>query len=665
MKWRPSRSAVGTCLTSCATVLLLSGSLGGQSKTVAEFAVHAGRYDRVDVPVTATLRGVPLYLASGRLQLYEITNGLDVPVVSQLDPGDPGQMSWILRGETHAGQVRNFELRAVGSEAMDANEGRVVVVEDDGGSVRIRIGERSVLTYRYAIQPVPEGVDPIFSRGGFIHPLYSPGGEVLTQIQPPDHYHHYGLWNPWTRTRYEGREVDFWNLAKGQGTVRPQQVLESTAGPLSGGFRASLNHVTFGPDSTESLALKEEWDVRVWNVDPESRIWLIDFVSKLNPHEPLTIEAYRYQGFSLRATEKWGDATATLLTSEGLDKSNGNATRARWLDVNGVSVVPEGSSGVLLMTHPGNYNYPEHLRVWPTGDNGGENNVFININPAQDRDWELLPGNSYALRYRMLVYDGKLDPANAERFWRDFAEPPDVDTYPTGALSGAKVLVHTRNGEGYVHDNIAASVAAIQRLGEQHGFDVDVSDDPGQFTVENLSQYDAVIFSNTNNEAFTTEQQRLALQTFIRSGGGFVGIHSASGSERDWPWYFQLLGGTFVRHPPQQDFTVEVMDRSHPSTSFLPDRWEIENDECYFLKQLNPDIKVLLAADLTTVTDELREEFPGDLFGDSFPLAWYHEFDGGRQWYTALGHRPEQYQDATFVRHILGGISWVITGIAR
>ncbi|UCG86923.1 MAG: ThuA domain-containing protein [Gemmatimonadota bacterium] len=666
MMWRPSGSAIGTWLTSFVTVMLLSTSLYAQSKTIAEFAVHAGRYDRVDVPVTATLRGVPLHLTSGRLQLYEITNGIDVPVVSQLEPGDPAHVSWILSGETHAGQVRNFELRAVASGPARAGADQAVRVEDDGESVWIRIRDKPVLAYRYAIQPAPEGVDPIYARGGFIHPLYSPGGEVLSRIQPPDHYHHYGIWNPWTKTQFEGREVDFWNLNKGQGTVRPRQVLERTAGPLRGGFRASLDHVVIGPDSTASVALKEEWDVRVWNLDPASRAWLIDFVSKLNPlDKPLTVEAYRYQGFSLRATGKWSDATATLLTSEGLDKSNGNATRARWIDVNGVSAASAGTSGILFMTHPGNYNYPEQLRLWPLGANGGEENVFINFNPAQDRDWELLPGRSYALQYRMLVYDGKLDPATADRFWRDFANPPDVDTYPTGALEGARVLVYTRNGEGYVHDNIAASVAAIQQLGERHGFAVDVSNDPELFTVNSLRQYDALIFSNTNNEAFTSDEQRLAFQTYIRGGGGFMGIHSASGSERSWPWYFQLLGGTFVRHPPQQDFTVEVMDRSHPSTSFLPDRWDIENDECYYLNKLNPDLKVLLAADLTTVTDEEREGFPGEIFGNSFPLAWYHEFDGGRQWYTALGHRPEQYQDPMFVRHILGGISWVVTGISR
>ena len=102
------------------------------------------------------------------------------------------------------------------------------------------------------------------------------------------------------------------------------------------------------------------------------------------------------------------------------------------------------------------------------------------------------------------------------------------------------------------------------------------------------------------------------------------------------------------------------MDKRHPSTSFLPDVWKIKDDECYYMKHLNPAVNVLLAADLTTVEDEKKDEYPGDTFGNSFPLAWYHSFDGGRQWYTALGHKPEHYSDPAFLRHLLGGICWAL-----
>jgi type 1 glutamine amidotransferase len=573
---------------------------------------------------------------------------------------------WIVDGELSAGRVRNFELRAAPESASRHGEQPSVHADDDGEHIGIGIGDRPVLAYRYGVQPVPAGVDTIFRRGGFIHPLYSPGGQVLTRIQPPDHYHHYGIWNPWTHTEFEGRSVDFWNLGAQQGTVRPRLVLSRSSGAVAGGFTAVLDHVAFPSTSEETVAIREHWTVRVWNTDSSTGPWLIDFVSTLNPLDrPLKILAHRYQGFSLRATEMWNDANVTLRTSEGFGKDDANGTRARWVDVNGVSTTTAGTSGILFMTNPANHNYPEHLRVWPVGANDGRENVFVNLNPAQDRDWVLQPGHSYVLRYRMLVYEGRISEEAVNRYWSDFAEPPAVDVFPTGALEGARVLVYTRNGEGYVHDNIAASVAAIERMGAENGFTIDVTDDPEVFTADGLQRYDALVFSNTNNEAFTTDTQRRALQAYIRRGGGFVGIHSASGSERNWPWYFGLVGGTFVRHPAQQDFTVDVVDRSHPSTSFLPDRWEIADDECYYLRFLNPHIRVLLAADLTTVTDPDRAEFPGAVFGDAFPLAWYQEFDGGREWYTALGHRPEQYEDPMLQRHILGGIRWVVAGGRR
>ncbi|MCW9706370.1 ThuA domain-containing protein [Fodinibius salsisoli] len=226
-------------------------------------------------------------------------------------------------------------------------------------------------------------------------------------------------------------------------------------------------------------------------------------------------------------------------------------------------------------------------------------------------------------------------------------------------LEGKQVLVYTKNGEGYVHENIPNSIKAIKELGEKHGFTVDSSEDPADINADNLTKYDALIFSNTNNDVFATQEQHDAFQNYIRSGGGFVGIHSASGSERDWPWFWNLLGGSFYRHAPYQEFTVNITDDSHSSTHFLPEEW-IREDECYYLKQLNPGIRVLLQADMTTVEDKEKENFPGKVFGDTYPLAWYHEFEGGRSWYTSLGHSPESYDDPMFRKHILGGIEWVV-----
>lgn len=644
------------------SLLTISPGLEAQSTRIAEFSVEAGIYDRTNAPVSVSLENLPIGLHSGQeLQLYEIKDGQEYEVDSQLDEnGYEKFLRWIIRGDTPPGTTRTYILKKEDKSSKEKNK-NTIRVTDNGENLTLTISDKNVLSYRHALKNPPEGVSEFYSRNGYIHPLWSPSGEVITRIQPPDHYHHYGIWNPWTRTDFEGREVDFWNLADGEGTVRHEETLQTTSGDVYGGFETFLKHVDLSAPSGEKVALHEKWEVIAWNADPENNIWLIDFVSTLNPasESPFTIKAYRYQGFSLRATEKWNDDTAALLTSKGFDKSNGNATRARWIDVNGVSDVEQGRSGVLFMTNPSNHDFPELLRLWPVDANGGEENVYINFNPAQDQDWTLQPGQSYSLKYRMMVYDGEIDIETAERYWSSYANPPEVEIRPLGDLNGKKVLVYTKNGEGYVHENIPYSVEAIQKLGRENGFMVDVSDDPAFFTDENLKQYDGLIFSNTNNEAFDTASQRAALQEYVRNGGGFMGIHSASGSERDWPWFSKLIGGNFERHAPRQDFTVEIIDSAHPSTSSLPARWEIIDDECYYLKELNPKMSVLVTADLTTVTDEQSEEYPGTTFGDQFPISWSQEFDGGRQWYTSLGHRPEHYSDPHFVTHLLGGIRWI------
>jgi hypothetical protein len=418
--------------------LLAAAAVSDAQTPVAELSVHAGAYERHDLPVAAAISGLALQSHPDAVKLYEVTENGVVPVASQLKPGNPDQLTWIVAGRTAAGAIRNYQLRYQDGGASSAMTGAGgsggVNVADSGESLRVTIDGVAVLEYRYALMPAPEGVDPVYSLSGFIHPLWSPQGEVITRIQPPDHYHHYGIWNPWTQTEFEGRTVDFWNIGSRQGRVVASGVLARTSGDVFGGFRSLHDHIAHSTDAGDRIALREEVDVTVWNVGRDA--WVIDFMSTLNPatDRGITIKAYRYQGFSLRATERWNDRTARLLTSAGLDKSNANTTRARWLDVNGVSAARQGNSGVLLMTNPSNFNFPEQLRIWPTGQEPSDQNVFINFNPAQDRDWVLEPGKSYGLKYRMFVYDGSITAEEAERLWSSYANPPRVDVRVVGNL---------------------------------------------------------------------------------------------------------------------------------------------------------------------------------------------------------------------------------------
>ncbi len=228
-----------------------------------------------------------------------------------------------------------------------------------------------------------------------------------------------------------------------------------------------------------------------------------------------------------------------------------------------------------------------------------------------------------------------------------------------GQLKGKHVLVFTKNGKGYVHENIPASIAAIQKLGKELNFSVDITTSSALFTDDSLVKYDVVIFSNTNNDVFDTEKQKVAFMRYIQAGGGFMGIHSASGTERNWKWFKLMLGATFLRHPPFQRFAVYVFDKKHPAAKDLPAKWETD-DECYFFKEFNVGVNVLLVSDISNIkeSDDGKNVKP-DVFGNRYPAAWCHEFDGGKSWYTALGHSKEDYSNPVYLAHIIDGLKWV------
>lgn len=232
------------------------------------------------------------------------------------------------------------------------------------------------------------------------------------------------------------------------------------------------------------------------------------------------------------------------------------------------------------------------------------------------------------------------------------------------AQTGAnRVLVYTRTSvtarSSYIHDNIAASVEALHRIGAANGFTVDATDDPSVFTRENLARYKVVVFSNTNNEAFTTEDQRQAFQYFVQHGGGLVGLHAATTTERQWPFFVSVMGGEFVRHPKLQKFVVHVQDLHHPATEGMPASFEWE-DECYFHDSLAPGLHPLLVTDPAGLDDPDSGKYPDSLVGKMLPLAWTLTTNGGRVFYTALGHQKEHYSDPFFVKHIEGGLLWAM-----
>lgn len=226
-----------------------------------------------------------------------------------------------------------------------------------------------------------------------------------------------------------------------------------------------------------------------------------------------------------------------------------------------------------------------------------------------------------------------------------------------------KALLFTKT-DGWHHGSIHEGVTAIREIAERNDFQLDWSENAGLFfTDKRLAQYSVVIFLNTTGDVLNEEQQAV-FERFIQSGKGYVGIHSASDTEYDWPWYTQLVGRMFHIHPHNQTALLKVEDRNFPGMQLMPDtRWW--TDEYYeFLEEKADNLQYLLTVDESTYDYKAQwgEGRVAKGMDGYHPMSWYHTHDGGRAFYTALGHLPGTYSDAIFQEHIYGGIFWAATG---
>jgi hypothetical protein len=366
------------------------------------------------------------YNEDGRaLLLTEVTGGKEVPVPCQIESGHTSTLWFILSGETARGTSREFTLQKGDARSSD----QFIRLQKREGQLRLEKMGHPVLDYQFKTVYPPEGVNPLFKRSGFIHPLWSPDGEILSRIQPPDHYHHYGIWGPWTLTHINGREVDFWNLLKGEGTVRFSGFLSQVEGPVFSGFKAFQEHVDFGALGEDQVAMNEILDVRIWNID-NGNAWLIDYTTTLNTplDSGILLDAYRYGGgIGFRATESWHKDNSTVLTSENKDRLSADGTKAKWCLVDGETASEPGRSGILFMGHPSNREFPEPMRVWPVDANGGRGDLYFEFCPIRHTDWVLKRGKDYSLKYRLLVFDGSVSAEESETYWQGFGKPPRVE----------------------------------------------------------------------------------------------------------------------------------------------------------------------------------------------------------------------------------------------
>lgn len=274
-----------------------------------------------------------------------------------------------------------------------------------------------LLTYRYTVKPPPAGVDNAYGRAGYIHPLQTLSGKVLTHIQPADHYHHYGLWNPWTHVEYKGKLYDLWNIGDKKGTVRFVDFADIFQNGKSAGFEAIHDHVIFD-DGSETTIIKENWRIAISQLDANR--YAVDIRSTLMPANDTNVilKEYRYAGLGFRATPEWTNANSDVLTSTGKTRKDADGSLERWTMMSGK--LGNGEGGVLFLSHPANYNFPEPVRIWPEDANGGRGDQFFNFSPTKNKDWVLEAGKTYMLQYRLIVFDGSLSADEAEQFWQFF-----------------------------------------------------------------------------------------------------------------------------------------------------------------------------------------------------------------------------------------------------
>jgi hypothetical protein len=377
--------------------------------------IHAGAHDRTGSIVRSfappQLRGAALLDKGG---------GASVPV--QID--EAGQAVFVAPALAR-GERKTFALNAV--ERLPA----AIAVEESGDVLKLTAAGRPFFSYQMAPGLVPDGVNPIFRHGAHLHPVFTPGGKLVTGNHPADHRWHRGIWMAWTETEFEGRHPDFWNQGKGEGGEKAGAKLEaevlfdsldlSWSGPVHGGFVSRHRFIDHSGAASQDV-LHETWDVAAYRVTVGERpLHLIDLVSTqvCARASPLKLPKYHYGGLGVRGHAQWDPVEAvTMLTSNGDDRKKGDSTKAKWVHLGGQ--VDGAPAGLAVLIHPANFRSPQALRLNPK-------HPQLCIAPSQDGDWEIAPGKSYVSRYRIVALDGPAAAALLDRLWADYAEPATAE----------------------------------------------------------------------------------------------------------------------------------------------------------------------------------------------------------------------------------------------
>jgi hypothetical protein len=294
----------------------------------------------------------------------------------------------------------------------------VLEIQTDSDRLTISRDGQELLAYQVLPMQNPAGGDP-FKGSNFIHPLKTPSGFTVTDCQPADHLHHFGVWWPWKYITVDGRKIVCWELQQGEGLVQGRKTTVHDAGPDFASFSSASDYIDRTAPGGPLVVLHEKADIRVsgFTQAPASGYFLdITITHRCATEHPVEVEQYRYSGFGFRASKHWNKDTSTILTSADKERMEANFTRAEWVRFQG-RVPDGGTAGVLMMGHPDNHDHPELLRTWDKQNNGA---IFANFDPVQEAPWTFEPGKEYTRRYRMFVYDGALEKEQAEHLWKAY-----------------------------------------------------------------------------------------------------------------------------------------------------------------------------------------------------------------------------------------------------
>jgi hypothetical protein len=347
---------------------------------------------------------------------------IEVPLPAGVDASKPFRAFRVDSGKEVPAQAsgaailllaRN-ETAAYRLEAASPSEFPRVEVVDDGKNLDLRLGGKNLLRYHSA--PV-EQPDPLFTRSGYLHPVWTPGGKTITNDSPPNHLHHHGIWSAWTSSEFEGRKSNFWESKEKQGRVECVAIEKTCSGPVYGGFKARHRFMNLnGPDGPKD-ALDEFWEVRLYALAGRS---VFDLVSTQTTatEKPLVIKEYRYGGIGFRGSADWeGKSGVEFLTSEGKGRVDGHATKAKWVLASGK--IDGALVSIGFLCHPSNFRAPQPLRIHP-------DEPFFNWAVPQGGDFAIEPGKPYVARYRFIVADGTLTADEMNAAWNAYGEAPKV-----------------------------------------------------------------------------------------------------------------------------------------------------------------------------------------------------------------------------------------------